>query len=302
VQSEVLAFIQTNGGVVTTAQLLTVMTRQQLDVQVKKGNLVRVWHGVYATESPDMLRRLAALDMFMGQRAVACMGTAAALYGFDLENTTAIHVLDPGVRMRPTVGLMVHQRSGAPLQRVHGRLATAAAWTAVEVARELRRPRALAALDAALRTFTCSRADIEAAIREQSGRRGIVAVRELIGYADARSESAMESEARLVMIEYGVPVPELQYEIVGRDGELWRVDYAWPDLRVAAEYESIAWHAGRVEMLHDKRKLAALQELGWTVLPVVVDDVRVRPARMASRIIEQLERSARSLASRRKLA
>lgn len=301
-QAEVLAFIRKNGGIVTTAQLLRLMTRQQLDVQVKKGNLVRVWRGVYAQEPPGLLRRLTALDIFMGQRAVACMGTAATLYGFDLENTTAVHVLDPGVRMRPTVGLMVHQRSGAPLRRVQGRLATAPAWTAVEVARELRRPRALAALDAALRSFTCSRADIEAAIREQHGRRGIVAVRELIKYADPRAESAMESEARLAMIDYGVPAPELQYEIIGRDGELWRVDYAWPDNFVAAEYESIAWHAGRVEMLRDKRKLAALQELGWTVIPIVVDDVRVNPARMASRIIEQLERSATRLASRRELA
>ena len=74
------------------------------------------------------------------------MGTAAALHGFDLENTCAVHVLDPGGRMRPTVGLMVHQRSGAPLQGVAGRLASAPAWTAVEVARQLRRPRALAAL------------------------------------------------------------------------------------------------------------------------------------------------------------
>ncbi|HZN84928.1 MAG TPA: hypothetical protein VFC01_35325, partial [Mycobacterium sp.] len=129
--------IEELGGFATTAQLLTVMTRQQLDVQVRKGGLVRVWRGVYAASEPDLIGRLAALDLLMGQRAVPCMGTAAALYGFDLENTRAVHVLDPGVRMRPTVGLMVHQRMGAPLRRVAGRLATAPAWTAVEVARQL---------------------------------------------------------------------------------------------------------------------------------------------------------------------
>jgi hypothetical protein len=97
------------GGFATTNQLLTVMTRQQLDVQVRRGGLVRVWHGVYAATPPSMMGRLAALDVFMGNEAVACLGTAAALYGFDVENTSAIHVFDPGVRMRPTVGLMVHQ-------------------------------------------------------------------------------------------------------------------------------------------------------------------------------------------------
>ena len=285
------ALVAQLGGIATTAQLLTVMTRQQLDVQVRKGHLVRVWHGVYAAEAPDLLGRLAALDVFMGQGAVACMGTAAALYGFDLENSTAIHVLDPGVRMRPTVGLKVHQRVDAPLKRVSGRLATAPAWTAVEVARTLRRPRALATLDGALHSGSCTRAEIDAAVREQCGRRGIVAVRALLQYADGRAESAMESEARLAMLDYGVPQPALQYEIEGEDGEVWRVDFAWPDQRVAAEYESIAWHAGRLEMLRDKERLAKLQELGWTVIPIVVRDVRVHPWRLAERIKGHLQRA-----------
>lgn len=278
------------GGFATTEQLLKVMTRQQLDVQVKNGGLVRVWYGVYAAEQPNLLGRLAALDIFMGQPAVACMGTAAALHGFDTEDTTAIHVLDPGVRMRPTVGLMVHQRTGAPLQRVSGRLATAPAWTAVEVARQLGRPRALATLDAALRSMRCTRNDIESAVAEQRGRRGIVAVRALLPFADGRAESAMESEARLVMIDHGLPLPELQYPIYGRHGEVWRVDFAWPDVRVAAEYESIDWHVGRDEMLRDKTRWGKIQELGWTIIPIVVHDVRRQPDQLAQRIAGHLDR------------
>jgi hypothetical protein len=227
----------------------------------------------------------------MGKKAVACMGTAAALYGFDVQDTTTIHVLDPGVRMRPVTGLMVHQRLGAPLAVVKGRLATAPAWTAVEVARTLRRPRVLAALDAALHSTRCDHADLQNAVREQCGRRGIVAVRKLLEYADGRAESAMESEARLVMIDYDVPPPVLQYEIRG-ECEVWRVDFAWPDRRVAAEYESIAWHSGRLEMLRDKARLAKLQELGWTVIPIIVGDVRVHPWRLAERIKSHLERAA----------
>ncbi|ORB82975.1 hypothetical protein B1987_03005 [Mycobacterium kansasii] len=286
-----LALLEKVGGFATTAQLLTVMTRQQLDVQVSNGGLVRVWYGVYSARTPDLLERLAALDVFMGQRAVACLGTAAALYGFDTENTTAIHVLDPGVRMRPTVGLMVHQRTGARLQRVSGRLATAPAWTAVEVARQLRRPRALATLDAALRSMRCTRSEIESAVIEQRGRRGIVAVRDLLPVADQRAESAMESEVRLVIIDHGLPVPELQYPIYGPAGELWRLDFAWPEMRLAAEYESVEWHVGRGEMLRDKTRWAKIQELGWTIIPIVVSDVRREPYRLAQRIASHLNRA-----------
>jgi very-short-patch-repair endonuclease len=101
----------------------------------------------------------------------------------------------------------------------------------------------------------------------------------------------MESEARLVMIDYGLPRPELQYEIPGRDGEVWRVDFAWPEHRVAAEYESIHWHAGRSEMVRDKKRFAGIQETAWTVIPIVVDDVRRQPRRLAERIDYHLSRA-----------
>jgi hypothetical protein len=286
-----LALLKQLGGFATTQQLLAVMTRDQLRAHVQNGGLVRVWYGVYAATEPDLIGRLGALDVFMGQRAIACMGTAAALYGFDLENTDAVHVLDPGVRLRPTTGLIVHQRVGAPLQHVAGRLATAPAWTAIEVARTLRRPRALATLDAALRSMRCTRAQLESAVREQKGRRGIVHVRELLEYADGRAESGMESEARLVMIDYGLPLPELQYEIRALDGTVHRVDFAWPEHRVVAEYESIDWHSGRVEMIRDKKRYADLQDLGLTVIPIVVDDVRREPWHLAHRLDYHLSRA-----------
>ena len=63
---------------------------------------------------------------------------------------------------------------------------------------------------------------------KQAGRRGIVVVRELLPLADPRADSPMESEARLVMIDGGLPMPELQYEVVDGRGKLRRLDFAWP--------------------------------------------------------------------------
>ncbi|MCY0611391.1 hypothetical protein OVV29_38345, partial [Klebsiella pneumoniae] len=82
----------------------------------------------------------------------------------------------------------------------------------------------------------------ENAVAEQRGRRGIVAARELLPFADGRAESAMESEARLVMIDHGLPLHELQYSIHGHGSEMWPGDFSCPDIRLAAEYESIEWH------------------------------------------------------------
>ncbi|WP_120313799.1 DUF559 domain-containing protein, partial [Mycobacterium alsense] len=72
--------------------------------------------------------------------------------------------------------------------------------------------------------------------------------------------------------------------------ELWRVDFAWPAARLAVEYESIDWHAGRDEMIRDKRRLSRIQELGWTIIPIVVDDVRREPDSLANRILNHLLR------------
>jgi hypothetical protein len=176
-------------------------------------------------------------------------------------------------------------------ERFTGRLATAPAWTAVEIARTRRRPRALAVLDAALHIECCTRAELAAAVDEQKGRRGIVHVREIVQLADGRAESPMESEARLVFIDGGLPLPELQYEIVDLHGKLWRVDFAWPDFKVVAEYESMDWHASREALKHDRIKTSRLQECGWTSIPIVVDDVRRHPLDLVARVWRHLERA-----------
>lgn len=193
--------------------------------------------------------------------------------------------------MRPTADLMVHQRIGAPIRSVGGRPATDPAWTAVEIARTLRRPRALAALDAALHSGACTGADLASAVDGQRGRRGIVAVRALLTHADGSAESPMESEARLVFIDGGLPRPELQFEIVDRQGRLWRADFAWPEFGVVAEYDSMQWHASPDALVHDRTKMARLQEVGWTTVPLVVDDVRRYPDELVARILSLFERS-----------
>jgi hypothetical protein len=196
-----------HGGLATTEQLLATMTYRTLVRRIRAGEVVRVWHGVYAQKPPGTVERLAALELVTGRPIVACMNTAAELFGFHTEKNTRVHVLDPGLRVRPSAELMVHQRSGAPLRRIQGRLATAPAWTAVELARGSRRSRALAVLDAVLFKRRCTTADLARAIDEQKGRRGIVKVRELMRYVDGRAESPMESEARLVFIDGGLPHP-----------------------------------------------------------------------------------------------
>ena len=288
---ELDALFDRQHGVASSGQILDYLTRRGFEAMVNAGVLERIWQGTYCRGEPDDLTRLRGLDHACGTTVPVCLGTAAALHGFDTEEPADLHVLSPaGSRLRSAAGLVVHRRDGAPLVRVGERLATPPAWTAVEVARSLHRPRALATLDAALRSGTCQRAELTRAAAQQAGRRGIVAVRELIPLADGRAESPMESEARLAMIDGGLPMPELQYQIIDGNGELRRVDFAWPEQRVAVEYDGQDWHSGAEAMRRDRRRQAALQDVLWTVIPIVFEDVRYRTRDFVARIDRQLRR------------
>lgn len=295
--AELCRLLDQQGGVVTSAQALTCLTRRGLESDVKSGALQRIWHGIYGHGALTIALRLRGLDLATGTTVAACLATAAAMYGFDTEQQTDLHVLNPvGRRLHSTAGLFVHRRDGAPMALmtggVTGRPATAPAWTAIEVARGLRRPRALATLDAALRSGTCSGDELHRVIERQSGRRGIVTVRELLSLASPLAESPMESEARLVMLDGGLPPPVLQYEVVDRSGRTWRLDFAWPESRVAAEYDGVEWHSGPEAFLRDRRRTAALLDLGWVVVPIIATDVRYRPAELVARIERRLARAA----------
>lgn len=102
----------------------------------------------------------------------------------------------------------------------------------------------------------------------------------------------MESMARMVMIDGGIPLPELQYEIIDLNGRVWRVDFAWPQQRLVAEYDSVTWHSGEAKMLDDRIRTAAIQDLGYTVVPIVAPDIFADQWSLVARLRSHLERAA----------
>jgi hypothetical protein len=293
VNAELDQLLTAQGDVVISDQLLTYLTRRELEADLKCGVLQKLWYGVYCRGEITDTLRLRGLDLVTGTTIAVCLSTAAAFHGFDTELDTHLHVLNPaGQQLRPARGLVVHRREGAPLTVVAGRPTTTPEWTAIEVARSLRRPRALATLDAALRSGTCGRGELRRVLARHRGRRGVVAIRELLELASPLAESPMESEARLVMHDGGLPPPVLQYEIVDLNGETRRFDFAWPEFRVAAEYDGVDWHSGPEAFFRDRRRGAAVQDLGWVVVPIVAGDVRNRPVELVARIERRLLRAA----------
>ncbi len=69
-----------------------------------------------------------------------------------------------------------------------------------------------------------------------------------------------------------------------------RVDLAFPEQRVAVEYDG-AWHGDPGQLTRDRRRLNALVAAGWTVLHVTAADLR-QPEDLVARVAALLARSS----------
>jgi hypothetical protein len=109
---------------------------------------------------------------------------------------------------------------------------------------------------------------VEEVARAHRGARNCRRLPLALGLMDDGAESVRESLLRLVVVEAGFPRPVTQYEI--RDGSgrfVARVDLAWPDLRVALEYDG-AYHDDPAQIAADRRRLNGLHACDWSSLVI----------------------------------
>jgi hypothetical protein len=141
--------------------------------------------------------------------------SAAALYGWaDLDTLPSrIHLIDPAAAATQSRrGTIRHAASVRPDETwlLDGIVLTSPLRTAVDVALTCPFAGAVAALDDALKREDVTREALLVALDSHAARRGRVAARRAIEFADERAGSAAESLARVVLMELGAPVAELQ--------------------------------------------------------------------------------------------
>ncbi|MDX6279036.1 MAG: hypothetical protein QOH03_107 [Kribbellaceae bacterium] len=127
----------------------------------------------------------------------------------------------------------------ADVRTLQGLPITSIARTTVDLARELPLSEALVTVDHALASEV-RREDLEQVLRSQRGWPGIRRAQRAIAFGDPRSESALESIARALFEEAGLPAPVLQAQFW--DGQWWaeeRVDFWWPQFRTVVEADGL---------------------------------------------------------------
>jgi len=94
-----------------------------------------------------------------------------------------------------------------------------------------------------------------------------------------------------VILRAAVALPIRQHWLV-IDGNRYRLDFAWPDAKVALECDGHAFHGGQRLWNETEARLAEFAAVGWRVLPVTWDAARRQP----DRVIRWLRTSLRHAA------
>lgn len=96
------------------------------------------------------------------------------------------------------------------------------------------------------------------------------------------SDSVQETRTRLALLRFGLNRPVTHYAIDSADASTrYTVDMAYPDMKVAIEYDGDHHRRFRSQYVRDQHKRRNLRAMGWTVIEVFADDLRDEASQQA---------------------
>jgi very-short-patch-repair endonuclease len=225
----------------------------------------------------DAWLKLVAWKELLPREAVFSGATAGWLLGLDLDPINPVEIVIPsssGVRSR--LGLAVRRCEIAPNEVVTVRKlrATNLLWTLCDICLRYPAVDALVALDMALGARLISGVALDRYVLTTKGGGGVRALRFLAKFA-APAESAMETRLRWLLIQGGLPRPEVQTKLHDADGKfVGRADLYYPAARLVLEYDG-GNHRDR--LIEDDRRQNLLVNAGFRLLRFTAADIYGRP-------------------------
>ena len=269
------------GSTVVTRGLLT---RKQLRSSAWR----RLRQDVYVDATLPVTHRLlvSAVGLVMPEGAGFTGRSAATLWGVrDVASPTdpVDVVLPAGRRWNAGPGVRVRALpSGQNLVRRGRWLCASRVDTAVDLIRWGGTDEAVVLLDRLCLAGMVRLDDVRAAVQELPRCQGSAQARRVADLADGTAESPQETRLRLLLGRAGLPDPVAQFRVFDEEGFIARVDFAYPDLKIAIEYDGL-WHGGRQAFLDDRGRMNRLAAAGWIVLHVTAGDMR-HPDRLAAQV------------------
>jgi len=225
-----------------------------------------------------LARRLPAGAAFSGR-------TAAWLHGLDLAPCDPIEVTVPepvGSGRRAGASVRRAALASGEIVRRRGLPTTSALRTVVDLGGRDSLTEGVVAADLFLHAKLVTVAELHTYIAEHPGVKGIARLRRVVELAEPKTESAMETRLRMLLVLAGLPRPEAQPSIHDDEGRfLGRPDLLYRLHGLAIEYDG-GTHRDR--LVEDNRRQNGLINAGLRLLRFTAADVYGNPDLVAMQV------------------
>ena len=216
--------------------------------------------------------------------------TAAVLWGAVVPHSSDVHVSVPDGRRLVGEGLRAHRPTSRPVADLRrGLPVTSPERTFLDLAAELGLVDLVVLGDSLVHRRVTSPDAIRAAASGHRGR-GARLARRAADLVRVGAESAMESRLRMLVVLSGLPEPVTQHPVQTPRG-VYRLDLAWPSVRVALEYDGRHHVERESQWGRDLGRREALESDGWRFVVTIAGDVFATPGLTLRRLEEALGRA-----------
>ncbi len=291
------------------------LTDIDIRVQVRRGQLTRIRHGIYADAislagaDPEALHlaHLRAALLAATEPALAVGPSAALLHGMPIgrKALTDLHIAresdqDPRSLRRPSkhrlelppTVIVTHQNASLGATSLREIPVVSRSVAAVTSAHLVSFSRRVGLLDSVLWSPGVSADDLRELAREWQHLGGLDMVIDALAYARRGAQTYLETLSRLTLVRLGLPEPELQVPFYDKDGLIGFADMYWPTLNVIGEADGAVKYGGQRDIVKEKRRESRLRAKGHGVVRWMQPDILERP----QQIVEQVRREGRRAA------
>lgn len=238
------ALVRRQHGAIARRQLLQLgFSRRRIERRIASGRLHPVWRGVYAVGRPllDKHGSWMAAALACGPDAVLSHGSAAALWGFGVEQGGLIDISVPAGRRNRLQGIRAHRRTETVLDDVlvhAGIPLTSPVRTLIDQATQLGPMQLERAVNEADKLDRVRADALHGLLDNYRGQPGVAPLRKLLDPLTFRlSDSELEQLMRPVARAAGLPAPETKAWVNG-----YEVDFFWPELGIVVETDGLKYH------------------------------------------------------------
>jgi predicted transcriptional regulator of viral defense system len=275
----------------------------RLRALIAAGQLVPIRRGAYATSGilteatrdPCLRHALdvAAVRALRGQTGVASHQSAAAMHGLRrltaLPEGTVTLTVPPGKRKggygRSGVTCHMADLPAEHVTKLYGLPVTTAGRTVIDIARASPFMAGVVVADSALHERRTSKTDLRRVLASCAHWPGTATAKKVVEFASQLAESPLESCARVLFHERGLPPAQLQVPVFGRSGTLIaRVDFMWEEHRVVVEADGLLKYDSGQTAIKELARDRLLREAGYEVVHFTWKELFTDQARVIARI------------------